>query len=98
MPLYLPKGFGKIELNLAGWLPTPGPRVKVVMGFLDAALVDVRIDLCCRYIRVPEHFLDDAQVRAVVEQVGGETVAQRVGCDGFVDAGDAGVFFDEHPN
>src|ERR1700722_19980164 len=68
------------------------------MGFLDAMPVDVRIDLRRRYIRMPEHFLDDAQVRAVFEQMGREAVAQRVRCDRLGDAGGAGVFLDEHPN
>lgn len=72
--------------------------MEAVVGFFDATLIDVGIDLGRRNVRVPEHFLDDAQIGAVVEEVGGETVAQRVGRDIFFDTRGAGVFFNMHPD
>ena len=39
------------------------------------------VDLGGREVSVPEQFLNDAQVGAVIEQVGGEGVAEGVGGD-----------------
>ncbi len=52
--------------------------MEAIVRFLDALLVDMRVDLRGRDVGVAEHFLDDAQVAAVVEEVGGKTVPQRV--------------------
>ena len=41
-------------------------------------LIDVCIHLRCRDIRVSEHFLDYAQVGAISEQVGRETVPEKM--------------------
>ena len=50
----------------------------VAVGRLKAARRDVRIDLRRREARVAEQLLHDPKVRAAVEQVGRERVAQRV--------------------
>lgn len=53
----------------------------------SAALEDVGVDHGGFDVFVPEEFLDGADVVAVLEEVGGEGVAEGVGGDGFLDAG-----------
>ena len=55
------------------------PRMKLPVGFLLAGDADVGVDLGRADVRMAEEFLDRAEVRAVIEEVGGETVAQHVG-------------------
>ena len=57
------------------------------MDVLQALLVDVGVDLGGGDVGVAEEFLDDAEVGAVLEQVGGEGVAQEVRVDVLVEAG-----------
>ena len=47
----------------------------------------VRVDHRCRDVAVPEQFLYGTDVRAGLEQVGGEAVPQRVAADGLRDIG-----------
>src|SRR5690606_21035145 len=54
-----------------------------------AAVEHVGVDLRGGDVLVPEQLLDGADVVAVLEQVGGEGVAQRVRRDRLVDAGRA---------
>ena len=54
------------------------PRVRLPIGGLEPAGRDVGVDLGRREVLVAEQLLDDAQVRAAVEQVRRERVAQRV--------------------
>src|SRR5579859_3442857 len=72
--------------------------MEAVMRVFQAALIDMGVDLRRRNIRVAEHLLDDAQVAAVIEQMAGEAVPQRVRRDVFRDAGAARIFLDEHPD
>jgi len=65
-----------------------------VDGF-EAFLIDVGVDLSGGDIGVAEEFLDDSEVGAVFEKVGGEGVAQEVRVDVLVDAGTFGAFFDD---
>ena len=58
-----------------------GARVGLVVGLAQAFLGDVGVDLGGGERGVAEQRLDAAQVGAVVEQVGGEGVAQLVGGD-----------------
>ena len=55
---------------------------------------NMRIDLSCRDIAVPEQHLDDAKVGAVIEQVRGECVAQCVWRHISADAGPERIFLD----
>ena len=55
------------------------PRVRGAVHALQPLLGHVRVHLGRRQVRVAEQLLDDAQVRAALEQVGRERVAQRVG-------------------
>ena len=65
------------------------------MDGAEAVLVDVGVDLGGGDIGVAEHFLDDAEVGAVVEEVGGEAVAELVGMDFLVEASGGGAFVDD---
>ena len=59
--------------------------VLLVQGF-QALPRDMGIDLGRRDVRMAEQKLDYPEVGAMVEQVGGEGVAQRVGREGFGNA------------
>lgn len=48
----------------------------------EAIALDVGIDLCSGDIRVAEHGLDTAEIRAAAQQVSGKRVAEHVGVDG----------------
>lgn len=69
--------------------------VFAVDGF-HAVGVDVGVDLGGDDVGVAEEFLDDAEVGAAGEEVGGEGVAEGVGVDG-ADAGTFGHAADELP-
>ena len=45
-----------------------------VHGF-EALLIDVGVDLGCRNVGMAQHFLDDAQIGTVTEQMRGKTVS-----------------------
>ncbi len=66
------------------------------MDLFEAVGVDVGVDLGGGDVGVAEEFLDDAEVGAAGEEVGGEGVAEGVGVDG-ADAGAAGEAADELP-
>src|SRR5579863_5827440 len=53
-------------------------RVVRLVDFFQALLHHVRVNLSRRYVRVAQHQLDRAEVRATLEQMRGETVAQLV--------------------
>ena len=60
--------------------------------------MDVGVDLGGGDIRMAQHGLDGSKVRAVLEQVGGEGVAQDVGADGASgDPGFHGIFLEQTP-
>ena len=56
----------------------PGARVGCPVARAEAPGAHVRVDLRRREAGVAEQLLDDAQVRAALEQVRGERVAERV--------------------
>ena len=64
-------------------------RMGAAVGGPEAGRRDVRVDLRRREALVAEQLLDDAQVRAAVEQVRRERVAERVGRDAVRQAGPA---------
>lgn len=90
------------------WLmaPTPAP-VRARSEFLSGTGVggvvdlfhtgggDVGVDLGGGEVGVAEELLDAAEVGSVVEEVGGEAVAQFVGTDLELDAGTAQVFLEQ---
>ena len=52
--------------------------MKLPVDGFQPLLVYVCVDLSGRNISVPKHFLDDAQVCAIAEQMRGKTMAQQV--------------------
>ncbi len=61
--------------------------VGALVGVVQAGGGQVRVDLRGGQRLVAEQFLHAAQVRAVVQQVRGEAVPQRVRADGRIEAG-----------
>src|SRR5439155_19769596 len=62
-----------------GWQPSPeasSARMKFAVNFAQPVSSHVRVNLRRRDAHVTEQFLNHAQVRAVIEQVCGETVPQ----------------------
>ena len=53
--------------------------MKLSMDGFKALLIDMRVNLRGGYVRVTEHFLDNAQVGAVAKEMRRETVTQRMG-------------------
>jgi hypothetical protein len=74
------------------------PRMELSMDGFEALLIDMGVNLGRRDIGVAKHFLDDAQIGAVAEQMGGETVTQQVRIDVCLQPGKFGVFFDDLPD
>lgn len=67
----------------------------VVVDLFHAFGGDVGVDLGGGETGVAEEFLDAAEVCAVVEEVGGEAVAELVRGDAERDGGGAEVFFED---
>ena len=59
-----------------------------------AAVEDVGVNHCGTDVPMTQQFLDRPDVVSVLEQVGGERVAECVACDMFLDAGQRRRFFD----
>ena len=53
----------------------------VVDQGLEPGRQDVGVNLGGRDVGVPQHLLDAPQIRAVIEEMGGEGVAQHMGRD-----------------
>jgi hypothetical protein len=49
--------------------------MKLPMYCLEALLINVGVNLSGRDVRVTQHFLNDSQVGAIAEEMGGETVS-----------------------
>ena len=65
--------------------------MKLPVDLPQALVVDVGINLGGGNIGVPEQFLDHPQVGSVLEEVGGEGVAQEVRVDVLFESGLAGA-------
>src|SRR5688572_18887936 len=74
------------QQTLAACSPALRPRVELLVNRPQAVLVHVRVDLRGGDVAVAEEFLDDAEVRAAADEVGGEAVAEGVGGDGLEQA------------
>ena len=74
-----------------------GPRVRPSVDLPDAFAGDVRVDLRRADTGMPQQLLDDAQVRAALEQMRREGVAQRVRRDPVVEARAARGRFTDRP-
>ena len=75
-----------------------GARVKLPMHRFQPLLIDMSIHLRCRNIRVPQHFLDDAEVGAISEQMGRETVPEKMRINILFQSGVPGMFFHDLPD
>lgn len=69
--------------------------MKLFVDFAEVGVSDVGVDLGGGDVGVTEHGLDRANVGAVHEEVGGETVTEGVRGDVFCDAGFFGVELDD---
>jgi hypothetical protein len=72
--------------------------MKLSMDRFEPLLIDMRVNLRGRDIGVAEHFLDDAKIGAVAEQVRGETVPQQMWIDICLQAGMFGVLLYDLPD
>jgi len=68
-----------------------------VHGF-EPLLIDMRVNLRRRNIRVAEHFLDNAQVGAVAKEMRRKTVSQEMGIDIFLESGVPRMLFYNLPD
>ena len=59
-------------------IPYTCPRMRLLIDVLEVLFDDMRVDLRRGNVRVAQHLLNGAQVRAVFEQVHGKRVAQRM--------------------
>ncbi len=71
--------------------------MELAVDVAEAAAGDVGIDFGGGDAGVAEHFLDDPEIGAVFEEVGGEAVSEHVRGDVALDAGEAGAFLDAEP-
>ena len=68
------------------------------MHCLEPLLIDVGINLRRRNVGMAEHFLDNAQIGAVAEQMRGETVPEQVRINVRFQSGMFRVFFHDLPD
>ena len=73
-------------------------RMKLAMHSLEPLLIDMSINLGRRYVRVPQHLLDDSKIRAVAEQMRCEAVPQKVRINVLFQSGALRVLFNDLPN
>ena len=73
------------------------PWMKPAVDFPEAVAGDVGVDFGGADVRVAEEFLDDAQIRAVLQEVRGETVSQHVGGNVALDPGVFDAVLDMQP-
>ncbi len=72
----------------------PG-RVGRLVDFLELGETDLGVDLCGSQLLMAEHGLDEPDVGAVLQHVGGAGVAEQVTGAGLGDAGRVQVAFDQ---
>jgi hypothetical protein len=81
--------------GIAVWLR---PGMKLAMHSFQSLLIDMGIDLRRRNVSVPEHFLDDAQIGTVPEEVRREAVPQKVRINVLFQSCASSMFFDDLPD
>ncbi len=64
---------------------------------LESRTRNVRVDLRCRNVGMPKEELYDTQIRAVIQQVGGERVAQAMRAQRRLDRSAGGISLDQDP-
>ena len=55
------------------------PRMILSVDGSESIMVHMRIDLCGRYVHMPQHLLNRPQIRTAAQQVRGKTMTQRMG-------------------
>ena len=68
------------------------------MHSFQSLLIDVRIDLRRRNIGVAEHFLDDAQIGAIPQEMRREAVSQKVRINVLFESGLSRMFLHDLPD
>src|SRR5471030_3318240 len=77
--------------------PTSRPRMKLPVDLPQPVAGDVRVNLRRADIRVAEQFLDDTQIRAMLQQMRREAVPQHVRRDIALNSGAPDAIFDVQP-
>ena len=72
--------------------------MKLAVHGFQSLLIDVRIDLRCRNVGVAEHFLDDAQIGAVPQQMRCEAVSKKMRIYVLFESGATRMFFHDLPD
>jgi hypothetical protein len=72
--------------------------MKLSMDCFQALLINVRVNLRRRNIRVSEHLLDDAQIGSIPKQMGGKTMPEQMRINVYPETGPARNAFDDLPN
>ena len=72
--------------------------MKLPVHSFKSLLIHVRIDLGRRNIGVAQHFLNNAQIGAIAEQVGREAVPEKVRINILLQPGAPRVFFHDLPD
>ena len=72
--------------------------MKLPMHSFQSLLIDMRIDLRRRNIGMAEHFLDDAQIGAVPQEMRREAVSQKVRINVLFESGAARMFLHDLPD
>ena len=68
------------------------------MNSLQSLLIDMRVDLRCRNISVTQHFLDDAQVGAIPQQMRRKAVSKKVRVNVLLKSGASRKFLYDLPD
>ena len=74
------------------------PRMKLPVYGLKPLLIDMGVNLRCRNICVAEHFLNDAQVGAIAQQMRRKTVPEKMGINVLLQPGVPRTFFYDLPD
>ena len=72
--------------------------MKLSVHRLQPLLIHMRINLRRRNVGMPEHFLDDAQIGAVAEQMRGKTMPQQVRINICLQSGPPRAFLHDLPD
>ena len=72
--------------------------MKLSMHSFKPLLIDMRVNLRCRNIRVAEHFLDDAQIGAIPQQMCRKTMPEKMRVNIRLQSGVLRMFFHDLPD
>lgn len=75
-----------------------GAGMELAMDGFESVLIDMGVDLGRGNIGMAEHFLDDAQIGAIAEEMGSETVSQEMWINIFLQARMPRMFFHDLPD